>query len=364
MAVHLVTGGSGFVGSSISRLLIERGETVRILDTWRADDQPDEVEFIQPDITDAATVEHAMRGIDYVHHNAALVPLAKAGKRFHKVILGGTNIALRAALRADVRMFAFMSTSAVFGGLKTMPITNDTRRQAIKTYGRAKLLAESKALEARDEGLLVSIIRPHTVIGTGRLGIFEILFEWIRDGANIYVIGDGNNLFQFIHVDDLSEVSIQSCLQEKSGFFNVGTDRFGTLRQDLAALIRHAGTSSRIKSLPFGPTAFALTILDKLRLSPLGPFHYLTYHRPFYFDSSPIHDALGWRPKYGNQDMLIGAYDWFVNQYSESGASGGASLHRNPVKKGILKLVKAVSCPSSKHLGHLGLFLNGGSGSS
>jgi nucleoside-diphosphate-sugar epimerase len=82
----------------------------------------------------------------------------------------------------------------------------------------------------------VSLIRPRTIVGTGRLGIFDILFNRVRDGPNIEVIGSGNNFFQFIHVDDLCEASIRSALQKIPGLFNVGTDRFGTLREDLGAL--------------------------------------------------------------------------------------------------------------------------------
>jgi nucleoside-diphosphate-sugar epimerase len=117
-----------------------------------------------------------------------------------------------------------------------MPITNDTPRNPVEIYGRAKLAAEELVLQAGREGMRVSLIRPRTIVGTGRLGIFDILFNWVRDGANIYVIGSGNNLFQFIHVDDLCEVSIRSALQKVPGLFNVGTDRFGTLREDLGAL--------------------------------------------------------------------------------------------------------------------------------
>jgi nucleoside-diphosphate-sugar epimerase len=174
-----VTGGSGFVGSTITRALHNRGERVRVLDVWKDETLPKDVEFIQADINDLDAVEKAMNGVQFVHHNVALVPLAKAGNRYWTVNVDGTRTALRAARSAGVKMFCHMSSSAVFGSPESMPITNDTPLAPIEIYGRAKLAAEELVKQAGREGVPVSVIRPRTIIGTGRLGIFEILFDWI-----------------------------------------------------------------------------------------------------------------------------------------------------------------------------------------
>ena len=310
------------MGSNIVRLLRARGEAVRVLDIWRDDRHPRDIEFIHADINDRKAVQRAMRGVDYVHHNVALVPLAKAGKRFWTVNVEGTRTALEAARAAGVKMFCHMSSSAVFGSPDRMPITNETPLQPIEIYGRAKLAAENLVKQAGREGMLVSVIRPRCIVGAGRLGIFDILFDWIRDGANIYIIGPGTHLYQFVHVDDLANVSIMSALQETPGIFNVGTDRFGTLRDDLGSLIKHAGSNSRIKSLPVPLAIGTLTLLDKLRLSPLGPWHYLTYHKPFYFDINSTIKTLGWHPRYDNVSILTEAYNSFVDSKHEVDAGG------------------------------------------
>lgn len=343
MGLHLVTGGSGFVGSNIARLLCERGESVRVFDLWCDETQKDAIEFVKGDIMDRESVEKAMRGVDYVHHNVALVPLTKAGHRFHEVNVGGTKIALEAARKEGVKMFAHMSSSAIFGSPNSMPITSGTPLRPIEIYGRAKCEADILVRKAGEEGMKVSMIRPRTIVGNGRLGIFEILFDWIRDEANIFIIGSGNHLFQFVHNDDLCEVSIQTCLQERPGAYNVGTDRFNSLREDLGMLIAHARSRSKIKSLPVGPTIATLSILDKLGMSPLGPWHYLTYHKPFYFDSTPVTEALGWKPKFSNQEILTGAYDWFTANFEAEKACNHTSMHKKPVKQGILRLIKKTS---------------------
>lgn len=343
MALHLVTGGSGFVGANIARRLAERGEKVRVLDIWRSAELPAAAEFVPADINDRAAVDAAMQGVDFVHHNVALVPLTKAGNRFWTVNVDGTKVALDCARKAGVKMFSHMSSSAVFGHTDAMPITNDTPRQPIEIYGRAKKAGEDLVLEAQASGFPAAIIRPRTVIGTGRLGIFQILFEWIKDGANIYTIGKGDGLYQFVHCDDLADTSILACLRNRPGVYNVGTDRFGTLREDLEFLCAHAGTGSRVKSLPVWLAINTLRAADLLGLSPLGPWHYLTYHKPFYFDSEPVYRALEWRPRYGNREMMCDSYDWFIAHQDSLKAGKDASAHKSPVKQGVLKILKALS---------------------
>ncbi len=322
---------------------MERGEQVRVLDIWRSPDLLPAMEFVHADINDSHAVARAMQGVEFVHHNVALVPLHKAADRYWTVNVEGTEIALAAARAAGVKMFSHMSSSAVFGLPTIMPITNDTPRLPIEIYGRAKKAGEELVMQAQADGFPTCIIRPRTVIGTGRLGIFQILFEWIKDGANIYTIGKGDGLFQFVHCDDLADTSILACLKNRPGVYNVGTDRFGTLKDDLEFLCAHASTGSRVKSLPVGLTINTLRTLDVLGLSPLGPWHYLTYHKPFYFDSEPVYQALEWRPRYSNREMMCSSYDWFVANQAKLANSSDASAHKSPVKQGVLRFLKAIS---------------------
>ncbi len=341
--LHLVTGGSGFVGSHIARKLYSLGEKVRILDIIDSPDRPKEIEFIKCDVLDQRGVEAAMKGVDYVFHNAALVPLTKAGDRFRKVNVEGTRIVSEAALKYNIKMFVHMSSSAIYGGvLNQCPITNDTDVLPIGPYGRAKLAGEREVQRVLGQKIPYAIIRPRTLVGKERLGIFQILFEWIRDGKNIYIIGKGNNLFQLLHIEDLVDFCILCVKQHKSGIYNLGTNRYSTLREDLMSLINHANTKSKIVSLPVLGTILMLRILDVLKLSPLAPWHYLTYHKPFYFDVSKPMNELGWRPKYSNEEMLIEAYDWFLEHYQPE-KQQGFSVHRRPVKEQILKIIKWLS---------------------
>lgn len=341
---HLVTGGSGFLGNLIARRLLERGENVTVLDIWEDTTRPQEIQFINADICDREAVARAMQGIDIVHHNVALVPLTKSGEKFWKVNVEGSRIAAEEAVKAGVKSFIHMSSSAIFGVVDKCPITAETPPKPAEIYGRGKLAGEMAVREiAEKSGMKLVVIRPRTILGHGRLGIFQILFKWINEGRTIWIIGQGNGGYQFIHANDLMDAYMIALDRDKPGIYNVGTNRFGSLREALENLIRHTGSKSKVKSLPVGLTINTLKILDFMRLSPLAPWHYLTYHKPLYFDTKPL-EELGWKAQYSNDEMLAESYDWFLAHKDDpASATDAASPHRKPVAEGILKFIRKIS---------------------
>jgi nucleoside-diphosphate-sugar epimerase len=84
-------------------------------------------------------------------------------------------------------------------------------------------------------------------MGHGRLGIFQILFEWIYHRENVPVLDHGKNIYQFVHADDFAEACIQASHLKGADQFNCGTERFGTMREVLEHLCRHAATGSMVK---------------------------------------------------------------------------------------------------------------------
>lgn len=336
---HLVTGGSGFLGDRIARRLADRGEDVTVLDIWEDPSRPAQIRFVKCDILDREGVARAMRGIDMVHHNVALVPLTKAGKRFWDVNVVGSQIAAEEAVKANVRAFIHMSSSAIFN-TREMPVTNQTPPAPGEIYGRAKLAGERSVRDVCGRaGIPLSIIRPRTILAPGRFGIFEILFKWIVENRKVYVIGDGRTLFQLIHADDLMDAYMLTLDKGKPGDYNVGTDRYGTLREVLEDAIRFAGSSSRVVGLPEA-TVSLLALLDRMGMSPLAPWHYLTYGKAFYFDISPLTE-LGWRPRYSNDEMMRESFAWWL-QHRDASVDDG-SPHRKAVAEKILGLVRRLS---------------------
>ena len=247
----LITGGSGYFGSLLRDRLRERGQAVRVFDLTDADDRQSDVQYVKGDIRDAARVTEAIAGCDTIFHCVAQVPLAKAKKLFHSVNVHGTENLLRAAFDAKVRKVIYVSSSAVFGAPKANPVTEETPPTPGEAYGRAKLEAETLCRDYAQRGLDVTIIRPRTIMGHGRLGIFQILFEWIREGYNIPVLGRGDNVYQFVHADDLAEACILAAARPGPATYNCGSQHHGTMREALEHLCAHAKTSSRVRSVPW-----------------------------------------------------------------------------------------------------------------
>ncbi|HVM98467.1 MAG TPA: NAD-dependent epimerase/dehydratase family protein, partial [Candidatus Acidoferrales bacterium] len=343
-ASALITGGSGYFGCLLRDRLRAAGVAVRVFDLIDADDRPGDVDFIQGDIRDRGAVQRACEGVDVVYHNVAQVPLAKDRELFVSVNCGGTDNLLQAARAASVRKVVHTSSSAVFGIPSKNPVDGSVEPRPLEAYGKAKLEAEHLVHKAvRDHGLDVTIIRPRTIVGHGRLGIFQILFDWVEEGRRIPVLGKGDNIYQFVHADDLADACIKAAARPGFAAYNIGAERFGTMRQTLEALCAHAGTGSRVYSLPMGLAVAAMKLTSALRLSPLGPYHSLMYGRSLYFDITRPKAELGWQPRWSNEEMICQSYDWYLAHKQQVRAAAGKSAHSSAVKQGILALVKRLS---------------------
>jgi nucleoside-diphosphate-sugar epimerase len=336
----LVTGGAGYFGELLTRRLQERGYSVRIFDINLPTSTFPGTEIVQADIRDSDAVLAACEGIDVAFHNVAQVPLAKDRKLFWSVNRDGTKNLLEACARSAVKKVIYTSSSAVYGVPKSNPVTEKTVPAPIEEYGKAKLASEMLCSDYSARGLDVSIVRPRTIVGHGRLGIFQILFEWIYQGKNIPVLDDGKNIYQFVHANDLAEACIQASALKGADNFNCGTDRFGTMREVLEHLCLRAGTGSKVKSLPRWPIVTAMKLSAGVGISPLGTYHALMYGQSIYFDISKARTKFGWAPRYSNNEMLVESYEWYLaNRTAVLARSDAASYHQAAVKQGALRIL-------------------------
>lgn len=339
--LSLVTGGSGYLGSFLVKALAARDGACRVVDLHAADDLPRAAEVTLADVRDREAMRRACAGVDVVYHAVAQVPLARDRELFWSVNVDGTRALLEAALDAGVRKVVLLSSSAVYGAPRANPVSEDTPPTPMEPYGRSKLEGERVATALRARGLDVSIVRPRTILGPGRLGIFQILFEWVRRGKNVPVLGRGDNVYQFIHTDDLIDACLLAAARPGPGVYNIGAARFGTMRACLERLCAHAGTGSRVKSVPLAPAEWAMRLTGALRLTPLGPYHALMYGRSLWFDISRARRELGWQPRKGNDEAMIDSYEWYVaNRERLLAATGPASHHRSALRRGALRAVE------------------------
>jgi nucleoside-diphosphate-sugar epimerase len=188
----------------------------------------------------------------------------------------------------------------------------------------------------------VTIVRPRTVVGPGRLGIFGILFDWIADGASVPVIGSGHNRYQFVHADDVATACVLAAGRPGPAVYNVGSEEFGTMRESLEALCAHAGTGATVVSVPRALITPVVKATGRLGLTPLGPYHWLMYGESMWFDVEPLRRELGWSSRYSTIEAMREAYDWFL-QHREGDRAEGGSIHRRSAPQGVLRVAKHAS---------------------
>jgi nucleoside-diphosphate-sugar epimerase len=337
-----ISGGAGFLGLHLARRLLADGHEVRTLDVVPLDDAELErsVDERRGDIRDPEKVRELVDGADVVVHAAAALPIRASREAIRSVNVMGTENVLRAGHDADVRRVVFISSTAVYGVPEKHPIEEGDPLVGVGWYGESKIDAEGLCRVAAVE---TTIVRPKTFIGPERLGVFEILFDWIREGRRIYTLGKGENRYQLLAVEDLVDAIVRAGNEPKAAreTFNIGATEFGTVRSDLQALIDHAGSSSRLQPVPVKPAEVALRGLELLRVSPLAEWHYKTAHKDSFVDVTKAERLLGWQPRLSNRDALIETYDWYLANRGRVGEAG--VTHRVPWNQQALGLLKRLS---------------------
>ncbi|HET8741030.1 MAG TPA: NAD-dependent epimerase/dehydratase family protein [Gaiella sp.] len=339
-----ISGGAGFFGLHLARRLVADGHAVRTLDLAPLADAQLEgrVEELRGDVRFALDARRLVEGADVLVHAAAALPIQQSAAAIRSVNVEGTAVTLAAALEAGVPRAVLVSSTAVYGVPEKHPMEEADPLVGVGHYGASKIEAERLCGAFSRRGLETVIVRPKTFIGAERLGVFEILFDWIREGRRIPILGDGRNRYQLLAVEDLCDAVVRSLDAPVAGeALNVGAARFGTVREDLEALIEHAGSPSRLLPLPPRPAELALRALELARLSPLAEWHYRTAHRDSFVSIEKAERLLAWQPRLSNAETLVETYDWYLAHRDELRAAG--TTHRVRWDQRALGLLRRVA---------------------
>jgi len=338
-----VTGGSGFLGYHLCNMLADKFDEIIVIDIapLNPSEYPKNVKYYESDVRDFELMMKLLFDVDQVVHAAAALPLWSKKDIFTTNVDGTINI-LEASRRNKVERVIYVSSTAVYGVPDQHPIYENDPLIGIGPYGESKIQAEYICEEFRKNNNYVPIVRPKTFIGTGRLGVFQILYDWIESGAKIPIIGNGKNEYQLLEVSDLVDaiyLMLTLPCEKINENFNIGAKIVGQVNEFLGALCDYADTGSRVMHTPSWIVKPALEIFWALRISPLYKWVYGTADKDSYVSIEKAEKQLGWAPKFSNAEALIRSYKWYL-EHKDLLETGSGVTHRVAWKQGILNLFK------------------------
>jgi len=261
----LVTGGAGFIGSNIVRLLLEGGHEVTVLDNllsgYRCNLDPfSEVRFIEGDVRASGTVAQAVDGVEVIFHLAASVGNLRSIENpilDSEVNVIGTLRVLEAARSAGVRKIVHSSSAGIFGELKTLPIREDHPVEPDSPYGASKLAAEKLCLAyAKLYPLECICLRYFNVYGINQRydaygNAIPIFAYRMVNGLPVTIFGDGEQTRDFVNARDVAQANYKAALAKGvSGAFNIASGTRLTINRLVRLMAEIGGFSPAIE---YGP---------------------------------------------------------------------------------------------------------------
>lgn len=238
MFTSLVTGGAGFIGSNLARLLLDHGHAVTILDNFSSGYRDNlaalpSVRLVEGDVRDPAAIDAAMAGAEVVFHLAASVGNTRSIE--HPILDSEINVlgtlqVLEGARRHGVRKLVCSSSAGIFGELKTLPIAEDHPVEPDTPYGASKLAAEKLCLAyAKLYPLECVCLRYFNVYGEHQRydaygNVIPIFVHRALRGEPIIIYGDGEQTRDFVHVRDVARANwLAGQNRGVSGAFNIAS---------------------------------------------------------------------------------------------------------------------------------------------
>ncbi len=313
----LVTGASGMLGREVVRRTLKDGWAVRGTDLLAPDPKIDETyEHIRADLLDPKACSRLCDGVERIVHTAALQhhshpPKFRREAFFQRNVVMTRNLA-EAAEATGVRHVVFISSDMVYGIPRNRPILEASPRKPIGPYGRSKLASELVWMKKRDSGMKVTIFRPRLLVGPGRLGILTKLFNRIRSGKSILLIGNGKNRYQMVSVSDVAEAIMLAFQRQPDAILNLGSADVPSTQALVDYVARRAGSASRIVRTPKFLVEAALSVLHAFRMAPLVPEQFRIAGVDYILDITAAERELGWSPRLNDAEMLWQAYRQYV----------------------------------------------------
>lgn len=309
MALYLVTGAAGFIGSSLVRALLQRGERVRGIDNFSSG-KPENIsglrsqmDFREADLLEAAALQSACRGVDFILHQAALPSVPRSVSdplASHAANLNGTLNLLMAARDARVKRVVYAASSSAYGETPTLPKKEEMQPQPISPYAVQKLAGEFYMTSFyRVYGLdtvslrYFNVFGPYQDMNSQYSGVLAKFCMKMLRGEKPSIYGDGEQSRDFTYIDNTVAANLLAATAASAGVsgrvFNVACGQRITLNEAVKHLRKMTGYSGEIGYEPerTGDVRHSLA------------------------DISHAERSLGYRPSVSFEDGLRRTVDWY-----------------------------------------------------
>lgn len=318
----LVTGATGFTGQVLARKLCGMGLAVRAIARASSDisSMSDlDIEWVRGDVFDVATVNKAVKGVEYIFHVAAAYRDPGISDRdYYNVHVESTKLLAGAALKnPGFKRFVHTSTVGVHGHIKNPPIDEEGPFNPGDIYQKTKVEAETWLHTfARENKLPYTVIRPAAIYGPGDKRLLKV-FRMAAKPIFI-LLGSGKCLYHLIHVEDLTNVMILAATHSEAAgqAFIAGSPAAITLENMGCIIARKLGVKHRVLRLPAWPFFLAGDICEFI-CKPLGispPIYrrrvaFFTKDRSF--DTKKLREKLGYKCQYTDEQGLAATAEWY-----------------------------------------------------
>ena len=250
----VVTGGAGFIGSHIVKLLIQKNYDVTVIDNLHTGNKKnlqsviDKIDFHEIDIREYKKISKIMQKSDGIFHQAALTSVPESfeiPEEYYDVNVKGTENIFNIAKDHNLKV-VYASSSSVYGTVNEIPISENSKRNPINPYGNTKLDDELLAETFTNNGAEIIGLRYFNVYGIGQTGSYAgVITKFMQNLSKNeppIIFGDGSQIRDFIHVLDIANANLAVMNNSiTSGFFNVGTGKAISIKELANIMIKIYG---------------------------------------------------------------------------------------------------------------------------